>query len=66
MRLLKVLVQAVMVEEVDGFLHERIAQAITIPASEWRQFASEGGTFDQNIQSLSPGWLHRDEDNSPS
>jgi hypothetical protein len=53
MKLLKVVVQAVMVEEADGFLHERVAQPITVPASEWRQFASEGGTFDENIARLS-------------
>jgi hypothetical protein len=53
MKLLKVIVQAVMVEEDDGFLHERIAQPITVPASEWRKFAAEGGTFDENIASLS-------------
>ena len=38
-----------MVEEVGGYLHERVAEPITVPASEWRRFASEGGTFDQNL-----------------
>lgn len=52
LRLLKVLVQPVFVLDDGDSLIEQPADAFTVAAGAWREFADEGGQFDQAVASL--------------
>ncbi|MBK8748775.1 MAG: hypothetical protein IPM04_13205 [Saprospiraceae bacterium] len=51
-RLLKVVVQPVFVVDDGETLTEQVADAFTVNASAWRDFADEGGAFDQGCAAL--------------
>lgn len=54
LRLLKVVVQPVFVLDDGDTLTEQVADPFTVPAAAWRDFADEGGSFDQAVAKLAP------------
>ena len=54
LRLLKVIVEPVFVEDDGEFLTEQPSQPVVVPASQWKDFVSQ--TFDDEVKRLQEEW----------